>query len=101
MFDNNSNPQGAYNLLCNPPPNPFNGDKRDGVWHRTIRREEKVIGPSLTGAGVSDNCTEIHVAPTESWANYAPNKDFVTNHGHYTVRWTLKLPPRHPSRHLR
>jgi hypothetical protein len=92
MFDKASNPHGAYNLLCNPPPNPFNGGKRDGVFYLPIRRDEKLIGPVLTDAVPNDNCTETQVTPVSNWVNYAPNQVFVTDHGHYTVSPTCRIP---------
>ncbi|KAH8909056.1 hypothetical protein BR93DRAFT_525908 [Coniochaeta sp. PMI_546] len=94
VLDEDSNPHGAYDLLCNPPPNPFNGGKRDGVFYQPVRREEKVIGNFATNMVLDDNCTETHVSPSEDWVNYAPNQDFVTKHGHYTVSWTSKSPSR-------
>ncbi|KAB5563233.1 hypothetical protein GE09DRAFT_775229 [Coniochaeta sp. 2T2.1] len=39
----------------------------------------------IEGVSNADNCTETHVAPMQSWVNYAPSADFTTKHGHYTV----------------
>lgn len=86
VYDKNVKLWGAYNKLCNPPQWPFTSpNKRDGVRYDPVRREEKVIGPSPTDKIAGDNCTEMQVTPTAGWANYAPNQDFVTTHGHYTV----------------
>jgi hypothetical protein len=78
---------GAYNKLCNPPSWPYTGTvKRGDATHLPARRDEKVIGPSLVDA--ADNCTETRVTPASTWVNYAPNKDFLSAHGHYTVSLT-------------
>lgn len=91
-YDKDATPWGAYNKLCNPPAWPFTGSsKRDGVSRQPVRHDEKVIGPSVTVV-TADNCTETHVTPSASWVNYAPNKDFVTSHGHYTVSLTPVTP---------
>ena len=83
MYDKEAAPIGGYNKLCNPPPNPFNHPPRDASTSHPARRAEKVAASSQTAK--ADNCTETHVAPRESWVNYAPNSDFMTTRGHYTV----------------
>ena len=61
--------------------------------YQPVARDEKVIGPSFTGA--ADNCTEMHVVPASSWVNYAPNEDFMSTHGHYTVSLNFSTAPIH------
>ncbi|KAB5575733.1 hypothetical protein GE09DRAFT_1053245 [Coniochaeta sp. 2T2.1] len=107
VYDQYAEPFGGYNLLCNPPPNPFNGPsttlesrqdrgyKPDGTSPTPVNiagrqdRGYKLDGSALTAvvAGGQDRRMvkgdETHVAPMQSWVNYAPNADFTTKHGHY------------------